>query len=39
MSEYPFKVENSSYKVIIKAENEEKAKERFEVLFGKIEDN
>ena len=39
MIEYPFDLPNSKYKVIVKAETEEKAKERFNVLFGIINDN
>jgi len=39
MSEFKFKqVKNDKYHVIIKAENEEKAQERYDVLYGKKAD-
>jgi hypothetical protein len=34
MTKFIFKT-NSNYNIIIEAENEEKAKERFEILFNK----
>jgi len=33
MTNYPFKMPNSKFKVIIEAENYDKAKERFELIF------
>jgi hypothetical protein len=35
MSEYTFKQKNSQYKIIIKAESEQKANEIYEELFEK----
>jgi hypothetical protein len=39
MINYPFEIKNSEFKCIIEAESEEKARERFNILFGKNNDN
>ena len=39
MTEFKYDVKGTKHKIVIVAEDEEKANERFELLFGKIDDN